>query len=75
MKNEIRRILAGQTDNISFVEKGDRLLVNLDCYAIAGYAAEEILDLARKNNRGCVFSIQTIDDPRLQITLWGSAQI
>ena len=69
MKNEIRRILAGQADNISFEEKNGNILVNLDCYAIAGYAAKEIADLARKNNPTCVFTIQAINNPHLQIIL------
>lgn len=69
MKNEIRRILAGQADNISFEEKNGNILVNLDCYAIAGYAAKEIEDLARKNGRTCVFTIQAINNPHLQIIL------
>lgn len=69
MHNEIRRILAGQAENITFVEIGSALFVNLDCYAIAGYAAKEIIDLARKNDRGCVFTIQDIKNPLLQIIL------
>lgn len=69
MRNEIRRILAGQADNISFVEIGSALLVNLDCYAITGYSAKEIIDLAQKNDRSCIFTIQDINNPRLQIVL------
>ena len=70
MKEEIAHILRHQSDKITFEEKGDRLIVNLDCTALCGYAIVDLDNLARRNNlAGPVITIQSIDNPKMQIIL------
>ncbi len=69
-KEEISYILRHQCSSIDFVEKDDHLIVNLDCRAICGYAIADLDYYARQNNlRGPVVTIQSIEDPKIQIIL------
>lgn len=71
MRSDIIRILSPYCDpaGISFEEKGDRVFVNLPCYALAGSAIETLLRWVRENDMSCVLSIQEIANPHLQIVL------
>ena len=70
MKEEIAYILRHQCNNITFEEKGELLIVNLDCTALCGYAIVELDNLARRNNiPGPVITIQSISNPKMQIIL------
>ena len=45
----------------------DGLAVNTGCYAITATAAAEIADLAKITGRSCIFTIESISTPFLQI--------
>lgn len=55
---------------IKFVDRSeDGLEINLNCYALTATAAEKIATLARETRRSCIFTIQSVADPKLQIRL------
>lgn len=69
MKEDILRILCLQSDEITIAEKDGNYIVNLNCFALAGFAIADLFSYARLNNRTCVVTIQSIDNPKMQIIL------
>lgn len=50
-------------DTDTFVE------VNLDIYTMTSVTARRVADLAYSEHRACIFTIQSIDNPKLQIRI------
>ena len=65
----IGNILQFDSQEITFrADKGD-LIVDLDCYAISGTAARRISELAQKESRSFIITIQSIDCPKIQLQI------
>lgn len=67
--NRISDILKYECGEITYQHTDGKLVADLDCYAITGYSAKALLELARENDRTCIITIQAIDNPKLQIVL------
>lgn len=71
MENRIRQILATQCGKVDILHKSDEygreVIVNTDCYYLAGFAAEDLLQLARQNNMSCMFGVPDINNPHIEI--------
>ena len=69
--NSLRRsdILKYECGEITYQHTDGKLVADLDCYAICGYTAKALVDLARENDRTCIITIQAMDNPKLQIVL------
>lgn len=65
----IGNILQFDSREITFQAKNDRLIVDLDTYALSGTAAGRISDLARKEGRSFVISIREVDNPKIQLLI------
>ena len=68
LKDKIADILKYECSEIDYKEVGDMLRINLDCYAISGGSMKKIIELG-EDKRGCVFTTQSVQNPKIQIFL------
>lgn len=71
MEHRIRQILATQCGKVDILRKEDEfgreILINTDCYFLAGFAAEDLIQLARQNKMFCMFGVPATNNSHIQI--------
>ena len=65
--NRLSDILHHESKEIVYSVKGESIHADLDCFAMTGYTAAALWDLAKETGKPCVITIQSIENPRLQI--------
>lgn len=65
----IGNILQFDSQEITFRADNGYLVVDLDCFAISGTAARRISELAQKESRSFIITIQSIDQPKMQLKI------